>query len=338
MLSELFGVTLVIVLIAQDATDPPSAALQSSASSVLGAGARVHLEHVPSDPPDEESLALAGGADGVVELSWSEDRSRARLHCYSAARRRWVDREISFGDAAAAEPAREAFERGRLLGFALAGMFTEEEENDEEKPAAPAAPPPAQPLPPKPRPAASHDAGPSDAASHDAGRSEARSLEFAGIMSSGIAGTASGLGAMAAVRFVVTRPFSLRAFVAGRAGSIPEAQASTQTGQGGVGLSVALFPSGSTWHAGARFDGMLSYFTATHLSEDDVRPDRRGRWLPAADLLAEGGLKLTGGALLHVGAGFEAAFGATEVFTHGNRVAIVPPLRAVAELGFRSFF
>ncbi|HYJ09390.1 MAG TPA: hypothetical protein VEX18_10285 [Polyangiaceae bacterium] len=328
MLNELFGVTLVIVLIAQDATDPPSAALQSSASSVLGAGARVHIEHVPSDPPDEKSLALVGGADGVVELSWSEDRSRARLHCYSAARRRWVDREISFGDAAAAEPAREAFERGRLLGFALAGMFTEEEDDEEEKPAAPVAPPPAQPLPPKPRPAASTDAG----------RSEARSLEFAGIMSSGIAGTASGLGAMAAVRFVLTRPFSLRAFVAGRAGSIPEAQASTQTGQGGVGLSVALLPSGSRWHAGARFDGMMSYFTATHLSEDDVRPDRRDRWLPAADLLAEGGLKLTGGALLHVGAGFEAAFGATEVFTHGNRVAIVPPLRAVAELGFRSFF
>jgi hypothetical protein len=327
MLSTLFGVTLVIVLIAQDAADPPSAALQSSATSVLGEGARVQIAHVASDPPDEESLALADGADGVVELSWSEDRSRARLHCYFATRRRWVDREISFSSAGA-EPQREGFERGRLLGFALAGMFTDEEQVAPAPAPAPVQPPATQPAPPKPRALALPVTT----------RVEVRSLEFAGIMSSGIAGTASGLGAMAGVRFVLTRPFSLRAFVAGRAGNIPEAQASTQTGQGGVGLSVALLPSGSRWQAGARLDGMLSYFTASHLSEDDVRPDRRERWLPAADLLAEGGVKLTGGAGLHVGAGLEAAFGATEVFTHGNRVAVVPPLRAVAELGFRANF
>ena len=68
------------------------------------------------------------------------------------------------------------------------------------------------------------------------------------------------------------------------------------------------------------------------------RVDRRHRWLMGADVVAEAGFKLSGSVGVFSGVGLEGVFGRTEVYTHGNRVAIVPPLRAVGELGFRASF
>jgi hypothetical protein len=127
-------------------------------------------------------------------------------------------------------------------------------------------------------------------------------------------------------------------FVAGRSGNVPLAQASTRTAQLGAGMAVALLPPTHRFELGARLDAFASYFDASHLSEDDLSPDRRSRWLPGADLLAEGGVRISGGAGLMAAVGIEALLGKTEIYTHGSRVAVVPPFRAVAELGFRARF
>jgi hypothetical protein len=57
---------------------------------------------------------------------------RARLHCYLSREQRWVDRQIEFGGAGE----REECERGRLLGFAVATMFTDDNARTEPETAA----------------------------------------------------------------------------------------------------------------------------------------------------------------------------------------------------------
>jgi hypothetical protein len=101
---------------------------------------------------------------------------------------------------------------------------------------------------------------------------------------------------------------------------------------------LALLPEASSFELGARLDAFASYYDVTHLSEDDVEADRRGRWQLGGDLLAEGGWRFTRGAGLFGGLGVEALLGKTEIYTHHNRVAVVPPFRATAELGFRTRF
>ena len=328
------GVTLIVVVIAQEAGDPESVAFERAARAVLGREAKLLIEHSPSDPPDEESSARSRRADGVVELSWSADRTHARIHGFLSRKQRWVDREVTFG--ASGESAEsEAKERGRLLGFAVATMFDDSEALSEpadppSQPTRPPAPPPTSAVAPA---VTSRDEAPTrlPVVRHS-------SLEFAGIVSSGFEGTASGLGASAAIRVGWHAPFSVRAFLAGRAGNIPKAQASARTVQFGAGMSLRFLPESSRWELGARADGIVSYFEASHLSEDDEFPDRRTRWLVGSDLLAEGGFRFTESVGVYGAAGLEAMFGATQIYTHGRQVAVVPALRSVAELGIRTRF
>jgi hypothetical protein len=234
-----------------------------------------------------------------------------------------VDRAIDFGQGAASS-AREATERGRLLGFTVATMFTEDSAPDR------------SPVETQRDPATMTNAGPSRQPRREP--TQRRRLEFAGVVSSGFRGTSAGLGAMAGLRLAWTGPLWARVFVSGRAGSIPEAQATTRTGLAGVGASIAALPPTSAFVLGARLDVFASYFEAAHLSEDDVAPDRRHRWLVGGDVVAEAGFQLAGSMGLFSGIGLEAVPGKTEVYTHGNWVATVPPLRVVAELGLRAGF
>ena len=165
-----------------------------------------------------------------------------------------------------------------------------------------------------------------------------RSFEFAGIASSGLGGTASGLGAAAGLRLSWLGPLSARFFVAGRAGSIAHAQASTRDAEFGGGLALAAPFRERRFELGLRGDLFASYFDATHLSEDDVTPDRRSRWLPGGDLIAESGFRFAENAGVFLGAGVEATLGKTDLYTHGQRVAVIPVLRAVGEMGFRIGF
>lgn len=337
------GIALVVVLIAQSPGDPMATAFAKAARGVLGSESRIEVAASEDDPADDESVSRAGDADGVVELSWSADR--ARIHCWVAREQRWVDREISFG---APEPhsERETRERGRLLGLAVATMFVERVEQKADTAAATGAssePPVApQPAPPAPSaavapPTVSPRAGTASSA-RLAPSAAARTLEFAGTVSSGIRGTAGGLGALAGLRFAWAEPLWARFFVAGRAGNIPTAQASTRSVQLGAGLALAASPGHASMEVGARLDAFAYYFEASHLSEDDAEPDRRSRWLPGGDVMLEAGYRLAPSAGLFGGGGLELVAGRTDIYTHGQRVAVVPPLRFLGEIGFRANF
>jgi hypothetical protein len=322
---------LLVLVIAQDVESPSAVAFERAARRALGGDAVVRLIEVAADPPDEETVARGAQSDGVVELGWSGDGTQASIHCYLTREARWVDRQISFG-AGSASSEREAAERGRFLGFAVATMFNEE---------APA-PGPARDTREAPEPRPSTTATPPDARSgtllappRDAAR---RALEFAGIASTGIRGTAAGLGATAGLRFAWTGPLWARLFVAGRAGNIPEAQASTRTVHLGAGLAMSLLSPEQQLELGLRLDAFGSYFEATHFSEDDVVPDRQSRWLPGATVAAEVGYRFTGNLAAYASGGLEAVLGHTEIYTHGSQVAVVPPLRGVLELGMRTLF
>jgi len=312
-------------------------ALVQAARRVLGADARIGTEAVSIDPPDAESVKKGRDGDGVVEVSFSSDGSRAKIHCYLGRERRWLDREIGFGETQGSARS-EANERGRMLGFAIATMFSEDsvEELTEEPTAA--APPAALEKTAPVRFTAPPTAEQRPTVSEPTPWSRGRSIEFAGIASTGLNGTAAGLGASAGLRLALAGPLWSRLFIAGRAGNIPQAQASTRMLFMGVGLALALLPAAARLELGVRADLGAGYFDAAHLSEDDVQPDRRSRWQLGADLVAEAGARISGTTHAFVGFGVEGMLGKTEIYTHGNRVAVVAPVRATAEVGFRTGF
>ena len=311
------------------------ATFQQAARRVLGAESKIDTEVAASDPSDDEAVSKSTGRDGVVELSFSPEGQKARLHCYLAREKRWLDREISFG-ASRGSLRSEISERGRLLGFAVATMYARDTTETEHEQAVAVAPAVVAPLPQR---APELPVPPPDRrAPAKTERGMKRMAEFAAIASSGLRGTASGLGASAGFRYRLVGPVWGRLFVAGRSGNIPEAQASTRTALMGGGMAVALLPESSTWELGARLDAFAGYFDVSHLSEDDIEPDRRSRWQAGGDLMAEGGWRVTSSAGVFLDVGIEAVVGETAIYTHHNRVAVVPPFRATAELGFRTRF
>ena len=343
---------LIVIVIAQSSpaqetcgaracADVLAGAFAQAARRVLGGDAKIQTRVASEDPPDEQSANDANGVDGVVELSFATEASKARVHCYLSKEHRWVDREISFGERRGSL-LRETLERGRLLGFAVATMLTGDADAETTSDAAPT-PEPVPAPPAKLPPASPTIQGPTTVPAEEhpvqpAARPGRRSLEFAGIGSTGLDGTAGGLGASASLRLAWTGPLWARLFIAGRTGSIPKAQTSTRTVLMGGGLAVALLPEPRPVELGVRLDAFASYFDASHLSEDDESADRRSRWQAGGDVIVEGGLQIAGGASALLGIGIEGILGRTDIYTHGTRVAEVSPLRAVAELGFRTRF
>ena len=356
----MLAVSLIVFVIAQDPeVDRCEAgmcggpamvsAFRQAVQRVLGSDTSVQAQLASSDPPDDEVASKAAHVDGLVELSFSPEGQRARLHCYVSRENRWLDREISFGERHGSAQS-EISERGRLLGFAVATMYASDandvndgndvndrsDANDSSrtKPGGTgvvAAPPPA---------VAANVSSP-EPGRRTPGRAERpvrREAEFGAIASAGLGGTASGVGASAGLRLGLSGPVWGRLFIAGRTGNIPKAQASTQTVLLGGGLALEFLPGSTSYQLGARLDAFAGYFQASHLSEDDIEPDRRSRWQLGGDLVAEAGWRLTPVASLFLGLGVEAMLGETAIYTHHNRVAVVPPLRVTAELGFRARF
>jgi hypothetical protein len=340
------AITLTVIVIAQspdsDRCRPGlcggtamMSAFQQAARRVLGSETQLRTLVVTSDPPDLAATETPE-ADGVVELSFSPEGERARFHCYLAREKRWLDREISFGDGSSLAQ-NEISERGRLLGFAVATMYASDanEATREQEPPSPR-PVPAPTPPAAPKASLPRSTQPEGASAPE--RASRRVAEFAAVMSSGVEGTASGLGASAAFRLGLMGPVWARVFITGRTGNIPEAQASTRTALMGGGAAFAFLPDSSPFELGTRLDFFASYFDMAHLSEDDAVPDHRSRWQAGADVVVEGGWRFTRDAGAFLGAGVEGTIGKTEIYTHHQRVAVVPPFRATAELGFRTRF
>jgi len=344
-------VVLVVFLISDQAGESTTRAFEQAALEVLGHDAKVEVEVVHEDPDDMFAIERAGAADGVIELSLNQHDTEARLHCYIARLERWVSRSIVFdaGD--------EAGERARMLGFAVASMFTPEVTDTEPEPSAanrtPSEPEPANnaPTTPAPKPTLAK-VGPSDTNSSGVGvvdtgakhepsaGSPLGSLDFSAVLAMGIQGEAESIGAAAGLGLPVAGPLWLRASLAGRTGEIPAAQANTRQLNLGLGLAWSLFRAGvsPSFEAVLRGDLLGSWFEVGHLSADDPSVVRKSRWQFGADLVLGAGLGLTSNALLYAGGGLEAMLGKTDIYTHGELVAVVPPLRLVGEVGVRTRF
>lgn len=333
----LLQAALVVFIMSPDPVEPTTESFRESALEVLGPSAAMRIEAVAATLPDTDAIERAGAADGVVELRWSPTRDRVLLHCYVKNQARWIDRTILFSQN---DPDSE---RGRLLGFSVASMFTEapgpREAPVEEEPDAPTARAPEPTPPPTPEPGLRSEF--SDASSAlPAAWSEVRgrSLEFSGVAANGFSGATAELGASAAIRFVLSEPLWLRVSVAGRAGEIPAAQANVRRAVAGLGISWSLLPEASRWEIGLRADGLGAWMEVAHLSSDDVQRVRFHRWFGGGDALVTLGYRFSSLATFHASGGVEAMLGRTHVYTHDEEVAVVPYLRGVVEAGFRTNF
>ena len=77
----------------------------------------------------------------------------------------------------------------------------------------------------------------------------------------------------------------------------------------GGGVAFAFLPDSAAFELGTRLDLFASYFDMSHLSEDDIAPERRSRWQTSGDVVAEGGWRITRNAGSFLGAGIEAIRG-----------------------------
>jgi hypothetical protein len=332
--------TLLLILVFSPSPDEPTnAAMERAAREVLGASAAVHLERVPEPASDAAAIERAGQAGNVAEILW-DGRESARMHCYIAADRRWVDRSIGFGASDRDE------ERGRLLGFALGSMFgdaaassdqTSDDQADpgtavgiEVVPVVPAGPArhseadqPALAPVPQPPSVPAH-----------------RSLSFAvQVASPGADGeTSPELGAAAAFGWGFAPRLALRFGVGARMGEIPAAQANLRRLSGSVGVAWELLQPSSVFELALRADAVGGWVQVAHLSSDDVQRVHHHRWVGGGDAVFDVGYRLSALSSIGAGLGLEALAGNTHVYTHGREVATVPMWHGVAELQFRTQF
>jgi hypothetical protein len=298
---------LLILLAARDAGTPTSDALVAALAEALGPASRVTVQGYPA-PPSDETLAeraRAGRATAVVRLVWDDPtQTRAALHVYLAKGDENHDQHVSF------QPSDPAEERGRALGFVIASYL----------------------IPPLARPPV--------VAARPAIEPPRWALEGFGTAARSLQGEGSGLGGGFGIRFWAGERWGLRLGVHVRTGSVIAASASSLAAGASAGLFRVLAASEGRHGLSllARAEGLLLYDALTHLSPDDPAPVRKGRFLPAAAALLEVEWRLAAAAALHVGGGFEQAFGATDVFVHRQPVAVVGRSRVVAEAGFRTRF
>lgn len=312
------GEVVVILIVSTATADPTAASMEAAARELLGNSAEIRVDHASSDLSDEATLERAGEAEGVVELLWSDDRSSAFLHCYVTRDARWVDRRISFG-AADGE-----YERGRLLGFAIASMFP--------RLAAP-------PQPPEP---------PTDAVRAPAPRrapppptvhaipSRRAQLELLASATTGVRGPADAVGGAVGLRLPLVPVLALRTAVGGRFGDIPLAQATTRALTGALGVAWILSPPGAPIELGARSDVIASWLEVRRVPSPDGALERRSRWMFGAAGLVEGGYHFSRWLGVHAGFGAEALFGETDIYVEGHFQTKLPSLRVVGEIGLRT--
>jgi hypothetical protein len=328
---------LVIFVLSGEVADPGTSALAAAAREVLGAGSDVRIEAMNASPgadklDDEGAVSSAADATGILELTWNSTHTRAALHVYVAKDGRWLDRVVAFS------PVDERTERGRMLGFAVAGMLLEPESSPEE-PEAPA------PRPRAPRPAVfSARRVPAHAPQPETvPRSEAplrHSIGLSALATSGIAGYGNGFGASADVRLQASSVVWVRLALSAASGEVPPAQATARSAFASAGLALELLGRApdSQWGLAARLDAGALWLRVTHLSEDDPDPVPQNRWLFAADALLEGTRRLSGSIVILGAAGAQVSSGRTFIYTHGERAAVVPLAKVLMELGVGARF
>jgi hypothetical protein len=359
------ALTLIILVAVGDGSGGTARSMLRATRGALGLLSHVELREVRDPASDAQAVAAEqrAHADAVVELTWVDPAHHAaRVRVHLARTGRWVDRTIGF------QASDVEAERGRTIGFAVASMFPEELAPAEPEPPAPVPSPPPAPPPPAPPPPAlpapppalpppvpppaepvagavsageggsSRDAAvaSSHAPAGDPRRLEAVDLDVLAIGAAG--GDDESVGAVLAAQWFFLRPVALRIGGGARAGNIPAAEATTVTLVGNAGLVVHFLRATPRQRLGLwlRADYVASRLSVTHLQ--DTHPATLDRWVSGADAVVGVDWRFTPEVGLVAGVGGEDLFSKTYVQVAGVPVASLPPLRAVAEAGFRLRF
>ena len=323
--------TLVVFVALSDAADPSTSALLRVAQDGLGQATttlRVLATPALSDADLLENLP-APKPTAVAEVTWAEPQHlHATLHVHVEGASRWVDRQITF------EAVDSPSERGRTLGFALLSMLPERQEEPE--PPQPPPPPPPPPthikpppdvLPPRiPLPPLTDPVTPKGA------------FEVTGVASMGVGGYAGGIGASLSGRWSFARGWAVRLAGGARVGEIAPAAASTQAIFGAAGIAWEAPWRAGPLSVGARIDALVLRQELAHLDGDDPSPVRQALWLMGADSLLEASFAFASSSGVFLAGGSEYAFGSSNVYLEGKQVAVVAPIRLVAEIGARARF
>jgi len=335
---------LLVFVLSPAATEPTTPSFQTAAAEVLGPRAAVRVETLAKPLPDAAALERGGTAEGIVELIWSPTRESVLVHCYIASQGRWVDRTIRFGGNDL------EVERGRLLGFAVASMFSAAPGLEQAAatlpetravgvtPEVPSQPPVTAPAS-APEESRSFPAGSPSGSLPAAATQPRRSLEFSAVAVPDFAGNLNPeFGASLALRWALVDALWLRSELSGRLGEVPTAQANLRRALAALGIGWDVLALSSGVSVSLRADLLGSWLQVAHLSSDDVERVHQQRWLLGSDAVLTTAYGISASTAVYAGLGIEAMFGRTYVYTHGVEVAVVPLLRSRLDLGFRSDF
>jgi len=360
---------LVIVIAAGEARAPTTQALLTTATAALPPETTVRVVPVPD--ASEADLARIGrelGAGAVVAVSWRPAPAgpRASLRLHVARGDRWTVRAIDFS------PVDSATERGRTLGFAIASMWPESVAGTASAgrppPTTAPAPPPepakeataprerAEPASTAPPPAA---ASPGPAA---VGRDVAplpppasRAVGIGVVGSTGLGGSAAGLGGNVEIAWRGFESVWLRAALALRVGAVPDLPGDDWLGSLGVGGEwwPGALALGQRWRLGVRADllglGHVVHRAASAAASDPqqpgapaapIAPETLVRVLPGLDASIRSTVRVSPRLDLTFGVGLELAAGRTDLRVGDDRMtrATLAPARGIAELGLRLSF
>jgi hypothetical protein len=326
---------IVILLGSGPAPDPAYDALQSATRQALGPNADVQIVSVASAMDEEQARRYARADEGLVHVQWSQDRRHVTLYFYGNGDT--AARDIDF-DAVDSES-----DKGSHLGLLIGTLFdAEEHERQERANTAQQATPAEQRAAPKHEPKTLaperlRNSSPRSA-EQDANAAPSRTASSAWTIeasaSVAMAGSGGGLGANLGFGTQLAPRLWWHLLAGAQAGEVAAAQATTKT------LKVA---SGVEWNAaigphfelGLRSDLLVNWMQVAHLSADDPSVDRKQRWNTGLDLLLCAGLRVSGSGALVASSGMELLSGETTLFTHGQRVATLTPVRWVSSVGFR---
>ncbi len=333
-------IVLVFTISSAPADPRFTTALIGPTIDALGRETRVILRPVTSRPSDTDALAVAADvhADAVAEVSWSApDQLRAVIRLERGRGAPWMERTAEF--------LREddPLERSRTVALTIASMLLSKPSTTapDDRPGAPATPAgvAAAAAAPKAGDQRRSMAQPSSPQSQAPAYRHAHALSAAGIAALGVGDHAGGVGGALAYGQRLSARLSLRAGAGVRAGRDPTAQAVTRFFHAGVGLGWDAFltPNGEGT-LGLRADAMVIVAELVRDAADQPSSANVRKWMPGADVVAEGCYAFTQGIAAFVGAGAEAMLGRTDVFVGGQRVTRISPLHPVFELGLRAVF
>lgn len=337
---------IVVVLLAGQAGDPITDGILAATKQALGPSAVV-LSEATTEPvgvSDVDALAIGerAHARAIARVTWADaSHTVARLHVHvGAATASWSDDEISFSSRDVSG------EKARTVGYTLATMVQrieqqaqaaelqekqqldrqreqarEQDQRERQRVAAEAA-------------RTSRDSAP--ATPHTVGQD---GLEIQAAAIGALADAATSLGGDARARWWLRGSrLGVHAVVGARFGRVREADASSMTAFGGAGPSFRFFTLARGFELAARADVMLMRHAMTRAATATTAELSHDRWLGALDFALEASWSFSEQLGVMVAGGAEVAFGTTTVSVGGSRVADIPPIRAMAEIGGRIRF